>query len=110
MDYQKVGEAIRLKRAQLGYTQAVTAELSNLSVNFYSEVERGEKKGRLETYVNIAKALEMSLDTMLADVYDPASEAFISDLINDLRHFTPDQRKLVKEIVEAVKKFPSLKA
>lgn len=109
MDLQKIGEAIRLKRAKLGYSQTKTAELANLSSNFYSAIERGEKNGSLETFYNIAVALEMSLDTMLADVYDPASEPYVSSLISELRSLKPDHRRLVLAFIYSIKDFPDLK-
>lgn len=109
VDFQKVGEAIRAKRRKLGYSQIKAAELAKLSPNYYSAIERGEKKGSLETFYNIAIALNMSLDTLLSEVYDPGDEPYISALIGELRALSPDHRRLVLEFIHGLKNFPNLK-
>lgn len=108
MDYKAVGEAIRKKRSILGYSQAQAAALSKVSLNHYAAIERGEKKGSLETFYKIALGLEMSLDALLADVYIPESEAFISSILFEFRQLPPVHRKLVRDFICLIKNYPNL--
>lgn len=108
MDYKAVGEAIRKKRSILGYSQAQAAASSKVSLNHYAAIERGEKKGSLETFYKIALGLDMSLDTLLADVYLPGSEAFISSILFELRQLPPVHRRLVQDFIHLLKQYPNL--
>ena len=67
IDYGALGERIQQKRQQSGLSQQEAAERLNLSISFYSRVERGEKVASLETLVKIANFFQLSLDFMLQD-------------------------------------------
>ena len=105
IDFKLIGEQIRLKRVKLDYAQTYVADKAGMSHKSYSKLEHGDAKGYLASYINIAEVFNMSLDTMLKDIYDPNSELFISMLINELRAMNPNQRKLVLELIQGVKKF-----
>jgi len=67
VDYKSLGKLIQKRRQQIGISQHVAAERLNLSVSFYSRVERGEKIASLETLVKIANCFELSLDYLLQE-------------------------------------------
>ena len=105
MDCVAIGERIRQKRMLTGLSQMKIAELSGLSHNYYSSLERGEYSGRLETYLKIAKTLDMSMDQMLADVYDLDSEPFLSAIMMELETLPGKQRNILLEVIQVIKKF-----
>ena len=41
-DSRTLGQAIRFRRKELGYTQACLSEVTGLSITFISDVERGK--------------------------------------------------------------------
>lgn len=104
-DYIDIGEKMRQKRALKGLSQNKLARLADMNAGHYASIERGEYSVKLHTIVNIAAGLNCSLDTLLADVYDPASEQFLSALIMELRTMSPAQRKMVLELLPGIKKF-----
>ena len=67
VNYKALGERIQQKRQQLGLSQQDTSEKLNLSISFFSRVERGEKVASLETLVRIANYFGFSLDFLLQD-------------------------------------------
>jgi transcriptional regulator with XRE-family HTH domain len=55
--YQRVGEAVLLRRRRAGFSQEKLAEKAGLHRNYIGEIERAEKKITLETLERIADAL-----------------------------------------------------
>ena len=54
---QTIADKIKAARLNKGMTQADVAKKSDLSVNFYARVERGETKPSAETFIKIKIAL-----------------------------------------------------
>ena len=59
--YEEVGRALRESRIGAGLTQQQLAERAALSVSFVLFLESGRKKGSLETYHRLARALGIPL-------------------------------------------------
>ncbi len=59
--YREIGKRIRDIRTQAGITQEKLAELSGVSSNFISQIERGRNKCSLETISNLSSALNVPL-------------------------------------------------
>ena len=54
-----LGEAVRAKRKEAGFSQEKLAEKADLSSVFISRVERGKESPSLDNLVKIAKALRV---------------------------------------------------
>lgn len=55
------GEAIRVRRKELNYTQGFLSEFSGLSVSFISDLENGKRTAELEKAIYLANLLGMDL-------------------------------------------------
>lgn len=62
--YEQVGNTVRDFRTKAGLTQQQLAERAGLSVSFVSFLESGRKKGSLETYQRLARALGIPLASL----------------------------------------------
>ncbi len=60
-DAESFGQAIRVRRKELGYTQGYISEFTGLSVSFISELENGKKTIELEKAISVAMILGMDL-------------------------------------------------
>ena len=68
-DYRAVlGAAIRDKRRSKGLTQEVLAEKADLHSNYFGRVERGEEDVSLNALRRIAKALNVRVRDLAADI------------------------------------------
>ncbi len=67
MDYEKLGDNIHNYREMRGFTQEKLAELSNISDKHLSKIERGKINIKVDTLVNIASVLSVSVDKLLSD-------------------------------------------
>ena len=67
IDYVAIGKRVKEIRVAKNIPQEKLAEKADLSVPHTSHVETGNTKASLKTIVNIANALEVSVDELLCD-------------------------------------------
>jgi transcriptional regulator with XRE-family HTH domain len=110
INYRALGERIQKRRRQLGLSQNSAAEMLDLSVSFYSRVERGEKIPSLETIIKIANGFEFSLDYLFQDsLKHGVSETLQAELSQVFNGKTPKQtRKLMNWLKMLSKNIDSL--
>ena len=105
MDMKAIGRRIKAAREAKGLTQEALAELVDLTPMHVSVIERGIKPTKMDTFCNIANALDVSADTLLQDVADHSADSVPSDL-DDLMEGLPakERRKIyhcIKAYIEA---------
>lgn len=66
MDYQAMGRRIRQRRRWMDMTQEQLAEKVGVCTSFVGHIERGSRKLSVETLWAICKALEISMDKIVA--------------------------------------------
>ena len=64
-DIKRIGQILKDRRLQLGYTQEFAAEKVGISYSYYTKIERGEQLPSLEVCLHIAKTFRLSLDSWL---------------------------------------------
>ena len=75
-----VGERIRKRRNELGWTQDALAQKAGISKSFLSDLENGKRNVGADTLYDIARALTLSLDYLMTGKEgetEPASEVQI---------------------------------
>ena len=101
MDAIAVGRRIKAAREVKHMTQEKLAETIELSTDHISVIERGVKVPRLDTFVAIANALEVSADDLLIDVVDHAAQHQISELGEELASVPVEQQRRILNAVRA---------
>ena len=101
MDAIAVGRRIKAAREVKHMTQEKLAETIDLSTDPISVIERGVKVPRLDTFVAIANALEVSADDLLIDVVDHAAQHQISELGEELASVPVEQQRRILNAVRA---------
>lgn len=102
MEYKSIGQNIQKNRNNLKLTQEALAEMANLSVSYMGAIERGEKLPKLKAFINIANALEISSDALLADVLKAGNEVVVSDLSNKLSRLSPTDQRRILHVIETM--------
>ena len=103
LDYQAIGVRIRRFRKARGLTQQALAERSNQEPSNVSHIERGATKLSLPTMVNIANALEVTVDELLCDSLPASKDIFereTAHLLADCSHW---ERKVIVETIRTLK-------
>lgn len=60
-DSKSLGQAIRIRRKELNYTQAYLSEFTGLSVTFISDLERGKPTAEIEKTIRLINILGMDI-------------------------------------------------
>lgn len=60
-DSKSLGQAIRMRRKELHYTQAYISEFTGLSVTFISDLERGKPTAEIGKTIQLINILGMDL-------------------------------------------------
>ena len=67
MIYDLLGKRIREERIKLNLTQEQLAEKVDISTSYVGQIERGERNISLDTLVNVANILGVTIDFLLQD-------------------------------------------
>ncbi len=67
LDIISLGKRLRNIRLRNGMTIEELSKKSGLSKNLIAQIERGEKKGSIESLVAISNVLEISIEDLLTD-------------------------------------------
>ncbi len=102
MQSKAIGKNIKKYRQLRGLRKEDLAELMDLSPNFISMVERGEKTLSLDSFVRIANVLQVSADMLLADVLDTGYTLKSSLLTEQLESLDKKDREMILDTVETL--------
>ena len=102
MDTNRVGKRIQETRQRRGMTQSELAQKLSMTPKYISNLECGEKKPTLETFVAISNALQIDANTLLVDVLDTSDEIKCSALWEILLTFPPEKRQKLLRIMELI--------
>lgn len=103
INYVGIGRRIRDIRKKKGLTQAALAELSCVEPSNISHIERAATKLSLPTLVNIANALDVSLDELVYDSLNKSAHVSVAMIDDLLRDCTPAELRSVAELIKTTK-------
>lgn len=102
MDLKAVGQRIKVAREAKNLTQEELAALVNLSTTHVSVIERGLKVTKLDTFVAIANALDVSADALLIDVVTHSVTGVTNELSDMIGKLPKDEQKRILNAVRAL--------
>lgn len=102
MDYYKIGQQIRRFRKAQNLSQEQLAERIGISVTHMSHIETGNTKLSLPVFIDIANALEVHTDDLLADRASDRNTA-LAELDSILEGCGAKQLRIITDVAKAVK-------
>ena len=103
IDYVSIGNRIKELRTAKGWTQAKLAEKSGVEPSNISHIERAATKLSLPTMVNIANALDVTLDEIVYGSLVKSTHVSVK-MINDiLSDCTAEEIKSLSEVLKTTK-------
>ena len=107
INYSLIGNRIKTARKAKGLSQSELSELIDKSVGYMSYIETGSKKPSLETLIQIANALDVTIDELLSDNFvasSTVSNTQINQLLSDCSAFEKSVILLsIKSIKDAIR-------
>ena len=101
MDLKAVGLRIKEAREAKNLTQESLAAIVDLSTTHISVIERGLKTMRLDKFVAIPNALDVSADSLLSDVVTKSAEGQMNELSEAIRSLPSDEHKRLTKALRA---------
>ncbi len=100
-----IGERLRCRRQELGYSQEYTSELAGLHPTYIGQVERGEKNLTIESLAKICVALDLPMEDVVCKIIVAESKHKEAQKCYDLIANQPlkDQKKLCMLIEDIIK-------
>lgn len=102
MNFQQIGARIRDQRKQANLTQEQLAEQADLSSAYLSHVEHGKKKISLTALAQIAKALEIPIETLFA-VPQWTSSPILPEIQALLEECSEEEQRIIFEVAKTLK-------
>lgn len=102
MDLKAVGQRIKAAREAKNLTQEELAALVNLSTTHVSVIERGLKVTKLDIFVAIANALDVSADSLLIDVVTHSVTGVTNELSEKIEKLPKDEQIRILNAVRAL--------
>ena len=102
MDLKAVGQRIKDAREAKNLTQEELAALVNLSSTHVSVIERGLKVTKLDTFVAIANALDVSADELLVDVVAHSVTGVSNRLADKISSLPMKEQKKIIKVIQAL--------
>ena len=103
IDYGNIGERIRFNRIKNKMSQEQLAELANISSVHIGYIERGDRLPSLETIINIANALTVSADELLAGSLIVSSTQREQDDFTVLFDCSKEEYAIITQCMECLK-------
>ncbi|MDR2889715.1 MAG: helix-turn-helix domain-containing protein [Lachnospiraceae bacterium] len=104
MGFESIGIKIREKRDAMSLRQEDLAEKANLSVDFISKIERGERFPKLQNFVMLLNELDASADEILADVLDKGYITRSSYYVEQIATLPKEEQERIFAVLEALLK------
>ena len=98
----KIGSRVKQARLKKHLTQQQLAEAAGISLSFLSNIENGRQAMQVLTLIDLANALEVSIDWLCRDI--PLTSSSISSHIeSELSSCTPKEREAILQLVPSMK-------
>ena len=99
LDARKIGNKLLEIRKRCGMTQSEVAEAADICDRTYADIERGAGKAKLETVLQICRAMHITPDDILTD--QPETQARRQEeLIERLNACDPQSRETALRLLE----------
>lgn len=108
VNHYALGQKVRKFRRKMGLSQNEFSELIGRSTTFLSYVENGTKKMSIETFTEVAHALNMSMDELISGCVSGESKITSYDFSKILADCNEYEKHILADTLKAVKQ--SLKA
>ena len=105
MDMTSIGRNIRHFRNLKNISQESLAEKTDLSTNYISMIERGEKVPSLTSLIRIANALDVTSDMLLCDVVTKSYAVKNSVIMDGISELSKKEQQKIYAVIETMLKY-----
>ena len=100
---QEIGERIRRARLAMNMSQQELSTKANISLPHISEIENGKKSMKLQTFIRIIEALQVSADSILRADVPGVNQIYQNEFSAMVEDCTPKEIEALQRIVLELK-------
>lgn len=104
LDYSVIGDRIKNKRKEKGYTQEDVAKKLKITVAYISRVERGSTKVNLKRLVELSNLFGEPLGYFLTGCIVNSDDYLVEDFKEILDNCTVEQQRAILKIAKIIVK------
>lgn len=98
-----IGQRLRHRRLELGYSQEVASEKAGLHPTYIGQLERGEKNATLESIEKVCIALEYPMEELFDKIIQIDKQAsYAHECYNLIINQTPKEQEALLHIIKRV--------
>lgn len=102
MDMIAIGSKIKEARERAHLTQEELSEIIDISPTHMSVIERGVKTPKLDTFVKIVRALNVSADALLQGDVEHADESIMAEISVRLGRLSEKEQNRILNAIRAL--------
>jgi transcriptional regulator with XRE-family HTH domain len=99
IDYRKIGTRIKTARELKKLTQEQLAEITGLTNNYISNIERSRSKPSIKTLIKLCNALDVTPDNILLDSVYVSKEHLADEIAIKLNKCSKENYHLVSDFI-----------
>lgn len=104
INYKIIGKRIKEVRKQKGLSQEKLAEMAEISTQYMSQIETAARNVSFRSLLNIAKALEVSMDELLYGNQPITSGEYLKEMNEVLENCNTYEKRVLYELIVQSKK------
>lgn len=102
-DLEKIGNNLRIFRKKAGFTQEALAEAASIAPRTYAEIERGEASMRIDSFLKICSALQLTPnDVLLMPVENSVDNREL--VLEKVNSFSAKELEVISSLLDLLKK------
>lgn len=101
-DYKAIGKRVQKRRTAKKISQAELAAIISVTSPHISNIERGKTKVSLPTLMEIARALNTTLDDLVCDSLPEAKDVILGDFSDTLRSCSNQELGIISDVTKAL--------
>lgn len=102
LDFKYIGKKLKKLRLSKGLTQEYIANMADVNTSHISNIENNRVKISLPTLVHVCNALNVTVDSVLADEYNDPSSVLEQEILHELRNCPVETQKQILKIIKAL--------
>ena len=100
--YKAIGKRVQKRRTAKKISQAELAKKISVTSPHISNIERGKTKVSLPTLMEIARALNTTLDDLVCDSLPEAKDVILGDFSDTLRSCSNQELGIISDVTKAL--------
>lgn len=102
INFENIARKLKEVRLSKGLTQEYIADMADVNTSHISNIENNRVKISLSTLIHVCNALDVTVDSILADEYNEPSSALEHEILHELQSCPLETQKQILKIVKAL--------